>query len=323
MRVLTSLIAQQIERFLEHKRGLDFAYRNEEWLLGKLDRVVAGGDPSIAVLDEPLVRRFVADGTRGSRQHRLTLVRQLARFLLVEEPRTFVPPRRFLGVGRQRPVVRVLSRQEATRLLNAFDQLTDSSSYPHRGIIHGMLLRILLLTGLRRGEALALKVADVDLDADVLLVRQGKFGKSRFVPVAEDLAERLRGYGELVRPDIADRHSDAPFFPGADGCRPCGAACLRRSFRRALEMAGIAYGGRGEGPRLHDLRHTFAVLRLLIWYEQGADLSAKLPLLATYLGHVGLSSSQVYLHMTGDLVGEVTRRFEDRFGDIITAGVAT
>jgi len=72
----------------------------------------------------------------------------------------------------------------------------------------------------------------------------------------------------------------------------------------------------------HDLRHTFAVLRLLAWYEQGADLSAKLPLLATYLGHVGLATSQVYLHMTLDLVGEVVRRFEARFGSIITAEVA-
>ena len=81
------------------------------------------------------------------------------------------------------------------------------------------------------------------------------------------------------------------------------------------------HGGRGEGPRLHDLRHSFAVFRLLSWYEQGVDLRAKLPFLATYLGHVGLETSQVYLHMTRDLVGEVTRRLEARFGDIITARV--
>ncbi len=323
MRALICPMAEQIECFLAHKRRLGFTYRNEEWLLGEFDRVAATVDLPGEVLDETLVRRFVTDGTRDSRQHRLTLVRQLARFLAVTDPRTFVPHKRFLGVRRQRPVVRVLSRKEAGRLLNAFDQLTDSSRYLHRGIIHGMLLRVLLLTGLRRGEAIALTVADVDLGEAILSVRQGKFGKSRFVPVAGDLAERLRRYMDLVRPSITDRRSDAPFFPGPNGSCPCTTTSLRDSFHRALEAAGISYGGRGNGPRLHDLRHTFAVLRLLAWYEQGDDLSAKLPMLATYLGHIGLSSTQVYLHMTRDLVGEVTSRFEDRFGNIITADVAT
>ena len=101
-----------------------------------------------------------------------------------------------------------------------------------------------------------------------------------------------------------------------------GRASLYDSFRRTLVSSSIAHGGRGEGPRLHDLRHGFAVLRLLVWYEQGEDLSAKLPLLATYLGHIGLVSSQVYLHMTNDLVGEVTRRYEARFGDLVTAEVS-
>src|SRR5881397_962324 len=111
-----------------------------------------------------MIRRFLADGTRASRSHRLTLVRQLARFLAIEEPRTFVPPKRFLGIRRQKPVIRVLSRDEAGRFLMACCALTDSPQYPYRGLIHGTLLQLLLVTGLRRGEALALKVSDMHLD---------------------------------------------------------------------------------------------------------------------------------------------------------------
>jgi integrase len=319
MSPFVSRMAPHLQRFLGHKRALGFAYRNEEWLLGQLDRWAATDDLPDAVLDEALVRRFVADATRGSRSHRLTLVRQLARFLAVEEPRTFVPPRRFLGVRRQHPVIRVLSREEASRFLDACNALTDSPAYPHRGLIHGAALRTLLLTGLRRGEALALAVQDVDLDAGVISIRRGKFGKSRFVPVAPDIAQSLETFRDDLGTRVPLRGPSDAFFPGPDGYRPCSPTSLYHSFRQVLRIAGIVHGGRGEGPRLHELRHTFAVLRLLTWYEEGADLQAKLPLLATYLGHVGLVTSQVYLHMTRDLAGEVVRRCLARFGDLITA----
>lgn len=320
MTTFQSPLAPQLDRFLAHKRSLGFAYRNEGWLLGEIDRLAAG-EPASAIVDEPLVRRFVTEGTRGSRSHRLTLVRQLARFLAIEEPRTFVPPRRFLGVRRRSPALRVLSREEVGRLLEACDALAESARYPRRPLIHGTALRTLLLTGMRRGEVLGLKLRDVDLDAGMLFVRSGKFGKSRYVPLAADLAESLRVYHDGLSARLPTRGPDDAFFPGPDGHRACRPAGLYWSFREALDLAGIAHGGRGEGPRLHDARHAFAVLRLLAWYEQGADLRAKLPLLATYLGHLGIESSQVYLHMTRDLVGEVTRRLEDRFGNIITVEV--
>lgn len=320
MSTFTSSLAPHLSRFLAHKRALGFVYGNEAWLLGELDRL-APNDSGKAILDEPLVRRFVTEGPRGSRSHRLTLVRQLARFLAIEEPRTFVPPRRFLGVRRNRPAVRVLSREEAGRFLTACGSLTDSARYPHRGLIHGAALRTLLLTGMRRGEALGLTDHDVDLDVGVLSIRNGKFGKSRYVPIADDLVETLRAYQAKLSEYVPTRGEHVPFFPGPDGHRVCRPAGLYWSFREVIDHIGIPHRGRGEGPRLHDLRHTFAVLRLLTWYEQDADLQAKLPLLATYLGHIGVATCQVYLHMTRDLVGEVTRRFEERFGDIITAEV--
>ena len=109
---------------------------------------------------------------------------------------------------------------------------------------------------------------------------------------------------------LPHRTPDEPFFPGRDGHTRCKADNLYWSFRRAIEIAGIPHRGRSAGPRLHDLRHTFAVLRLLRWFEEGADLSAKLPYLATYLGHVNPTCTYWYLTAVPELLAITGRRFE-------------
>jgi integrase len=307
--------ASEIERFLTHKRTVGLAYRREESFLKELGCLACSRREGI--LSEELVREYLSRWSDAGRPNRLTVVRVLARFLAIDEPRTFIPPPRFIGIRRRQPVVRVFSREEAGRFLAACDVLPEVRAYPI-GLVHGIALRTLLLTGLRRGELLALRDEDVDLSKAVLTVRCGKFGKSRSVPLASDLVQRLRAYREAVSRAIAPPRPTSAFFPRPQGQQPIACNTLYRSFRRTLELAGIRHLGRGQGPRLHDVRHSFAVLRLLRWYETGADLSVKLPLLATYLGHIGLASSQVYLHLTEDFASELTRLQLDRFGDLIT-----
>jgi integrase len=315
MNALTSPFAPHIERLLAHKRALGIAYARERRFLAEFERLTVGC--SDAVLSEELVRQYLTGRTDGGRPNRLTVIRALAMFLSLEEPRTFVPPPRFLGIRKCRPAIRALSRDEAARFLLACDALPETTACP-RAMLRGTALRMLLLTGLRRGEVLALQDQDVDLHEHVLTVRDGKFGKSRFVPIASDLSSRLQDCRDALVAYVGVRHPQDAFFPGRDGRRPLKEQTLYRSFRQVLELAGIHHLGRGRGPRLHDLRHSFAVLRLLSWYEAGANLRAKLPLLATYLGHVGLSSTQDYLHLTEDLAGQVVARQRAAFGDLIT-----
>lgn len=315
MTARTSHFATPITRLLAHKRSLGVTYHRERAFLAEFERLTVGWPT--AVLSETLVRTYLAEYTDGGRPHRLTVMRALARFLVLEEPRTFVPPSRFLGIRRRRPAIRVLSLEEAGRFLLACDALAETLAWT-RGLVRGTALRVLLLTGLRRGEVLALHDRDVDLPEQVITVRCGKFGKPRFVPVSPDLADRLRTCRETLRRHVGDRHPEDAFFPRADGRQPLRPKTLYKAFRDVLTLARIPHLGRGRGPRLHDVRHSFAVLRLLSWYEAGADLHVKLPLLATYLGHVGLASSQHYLHMTEDLVGEVIELQRTAFGDIIT-----
>ena len=315
MTASTSPFASHIARLLAHKRALGMAYHREQWFLAEFERATTKWPA--CVLSEAVVRMYLSEKTDGGRPHRLTVVRALARFLVLEEPRTFVPPPRFLGIRRRRPPTRILSREEASRFLLACDALPDVTRFP-RGLVYGTALRVLLLTGLRQGELISLQDQDVDLVEGVVSVRCGKFGKSRLVPLSPDLADRFRTCRERLAAHVAERHPGDAFFPRADGHRAMSPKTLYQIFREVLELAQIPHLGRGRGPRPHDCRHSFAVFRLLSWYEAGADLRVKLPLLATYLGHVGLASTQDYLHMTEDLIGEVTKRQRAVFGDLIT-----
>jgi integrase len=301
---------------LAHQHALGLGYHREKQFLAEFERATIGWPDG--VLSEAVVRMYLSGRPDGARPNRLSVMRALARFLVHEEPRTFVPPSRFLAIRRTRPAIRVLSREEAGRFLVACDALPDTVAFL-RGFVLGTALRVLLLTGLRRGELLALQDRDVDLIEGVITVRCGKFGKSRLVALSPDLVHRLGTCRITLAACVADRQLEDAFFPRTDGHRPMKPKRLYKAFRKVLALAQIPHLGRGRGPRLHDLRHAFAVLRLLSWYESGADLAVKLPLLATYLGHVELASSQHYLHMTEDLIGEVIKRQRAVFGDLITA----
>jgi site-specific recombinase XerD len=203
----------------------------------------------------------------------------------------------------------IYSREEIGCLLEA-----ASSCQRPLHVIEPVTLRTIVLllygAGLRVGEALALNLADVDLAQAVLTVRQSKFFKSRLVPLGAQLADALATYFKwrLATHPLADKES--PFFVK----RTCGrvvGVTLQQAFKRLREHTGIhrTDGGRYQ-PRLHDLRHSFAVHRLIAWYRQGADVQRLLPHLSVYLGHVHLAGTQVYLTMTPELLGEASARFE-------------
>jgi integrase/recombinase XerD len=317
----TSPLKDGLERFLQFKRAAGCRYQDEARALGCLDRFLdgylAGKDPVITL---EVVRAYVAQAAQRSdktREHRLSLIRELCRFLAVEDPRTAIPPRNFLKIPRRPYVQRILTREEGKRFLAACASFPRARCSPLRGVVHGTALTLLYVTGLRLGEALRLTVGDVDLSRGLLQVRQTKFGKSRLVPISSDMMQRLQECASLVEQRLGSRPSTALCFAGPTG-KPVSPNALRASFRDVLARAAIAPAGAGRRPRLHDLRGTFAVHRLLRWYEQDADLEAKLPLLVTYLGHVSLRSSQRYLQLAKDLLGEVTRRHQAHFGHLIT-----
>lgn len=171
------------------------------------------------------------------------------------------------------------------------------------------MLLLLYGTGLRRGEALRLSVADVDLTNALLTIRDTKFFKSRLVPISSDLTRVLSDY---ARWRAATHPSAEPtlFFVGRHD-KPLHHWKLQDAFERLREHAGVRRtdGGRYQ-PRLHDLRHTFAVHRLTEWYRQGADVQRLVYHLSVYLGHARLVHTQAYLTMTPELLQQAGASFE-------------
>jgi integrase len=316
-----SPLATALDRFLDGKRAAGYHYRDEARALGVLDRFLAERlPPDDPVITMATIRTFVArrgNESETTREHRLSLIRELCRFLALEEPRTALPGPRFLGIHRRPFVARVLSHAEGCRFLDACDRLTSRHGSPLRGPVLGSALIVLYLAGLRAGEVIHLTEADVDVAAGVLRVRDTKFGKSRLVPIAADVVARLQRCHRLVVGRLGERGPEAPFFPTRAGC-PYSTSALRDAFHRVIADAGIPRRVGGRSLRLHDLRHSFAVLRLTLWYRQRVNLQALLPVLASYMGHVGLASTQRYLQLTEDVLDEIIRRHHARFGHLVT-----
>lgn len=198
----------------------------------------------------------------------------------------------------------IYTREELRRLLQMVE------SHPRSTTLEPATLRTMILVyygaGLRRREAINLTRADVDLNKSILTIRNTKFGKSRLVPVGPQLNRALVQY-DRTRPKR--RPADALFFTTVEG-GPVARTTLANHFRIVCDRAGIQRTDTREQPRIHDLRHTFAVHRLTSWYQRGADVQRLLHHLSVYLGHVHLRHTQVYLSMTPELLREASQRFE-------------
>jgi integrase/recombinase XerD len=211
------------------------------------------------------------------------------------------PPERFVPY--------IYTRDELRRLFNS----TASYRKDHRKLEPHTLRAILVLlygAGLRVSEAVALTLGDVDLPNAVITIRDTKFNKTRIVPLGSDLRQVLTQY--LTRRNEAGhaQSKSAPFFVMRRGGR-VSVQLVQQTFKRLRQYLGIKRtDGARYQPRLHDMRHSHAVHRLTSWYQEGADVQKLLPHLATYLGHVKLEATQVYLTMTPELLHEASVRFE-------------
>lgn len=209
----------------------------------------------------------------------------------------------------------VYSRDELRRLLAAVDGCRQQAVQLQADTFRTLLL-LLYGAGLRRGEALRLTRADVDLAGALLTVRETKFYKSRLVPLGSHLTEVLTQYATRWLPAAAD---DSPFLANRDGT-PLARSTVNHVFGAVRQAAGLQSPvGAPRRPRLHDLRHSFAVHRLTSWYREGKNVHRLLPLLATYLGHTDIAGTTVYLSMTPELLHEASLRFE-RYAQTATGG---
>jgi site-specific recombinase XerD len=299
-------LQQLIEQYITHRRSLGEDQGSNGCSLRAFGRVI-GAEADIADVCGEQVDAFLA-GTGPITLNWHIKHSVLRAFYHYAVSRGYVATAPLPAMIPKRPppfAPYIFSHEDLRRLLQAVD------SDPRRpGCLEPVTMRTILLllygAGLRVREAVDLNRADVDLGGSLLTVHHSKFGKTRLIPFGPQLGSALALYA--TRPRLAT--ADAPFFTTRAGIR-VKADTLQHNYRLLCERAGVcrADGARYQ-PRLHDLRHTFAVHRLTSWYRQGADVQRLLPQLSVYLGHVHIRATQVYLSMTPELLQEANIRFE-------------
>ncbi len=232
---------------------------------------------------------------------RMTAVRGFARYLAGVDPATEVPPLGLLPLQARWRGPFVFSPDDIDLIMNRMRGFTP----PLRAATYVTLIGLLAATGLRIGEAIKLDRTDIDWSSGVLLIRESKFGKSRLVPMTESTLQALADYAGL-RDQLQRRVRQPSFFTSRTRHRLC-YQVVSAAFRAVIDDSGIGADA-PRRPRLHDVRHTFAVRTLLGWYRSGEDVQAKIPALSTYLGHREPGSTYWYLSAVPELLAYAAAR---------------
>ncbi len=309
-----SLLAQQIKQYLATKRALGCKFDTEDRSLRLFDRWLVeqnindSDDITAAVLDQFLASRD-RDNPR-SYNHLLGVIRRLYEWLIdqqiiVTSPLMSLPKRET-----RRPQPFIFESSLIRQLLQLADQLPDNPRSPLRGPTYVIIFALLAGLGLRISEVARLQYGDVDLERDILLIRDTKFSKTRQLPFGPRLHQRLRDY-------LAQRETygypvtgNAPLFSW-NGKHSISTNTIRNVFRdRLLPKLSYAVAPGTAHPCVHSLRHSFAVRTLLRWYRDDLNPANRLHHLSTFMGHVNPKSTAVYLTITSDLLQQANHRFE-------------
>ena len=296
-----------IDKYLQLRRSLGFILRGAEYCLNKFDLYLSQYFPNAETVTKPMVVGYLqtCNVQAATLYIRFVQLRQFCRFLFQVNPNTYVPEPRLLQQGPTVRLPHIYTAEEAMELIKLAQALPPKKSL--RPQTYGTLLSLLWVSGLRIGEALRLNLEDVNTDDAVLHIRESKFFKSRLVPLAFSSAAALETYKRLRAKHGFDQRPGAPFFIN-EHARRCSYSMVSITFKALIRQLGIKTV-QGKDPRLHDFRHTFATRYLNEVYQKGKDPNSALPLLATYLGHVHINHSQVYLHPGADLLGTAGQKF--------------
>jgi integrase/recombinase XerD len=313
LETFTSPIGPLLTRYLALKRALGRRAVSMAYILRYLDRFL------VSCHAADLTREtFTAWGESMASLHpttrraRLRIVYHFCLFRRREDPHSFVPDPTQFPPQAPRPLPYIFSEADIVRLLAATEGLTPHKASPLRREVARISIVVLYTTGLRRGELVRLALSDYEVTDRVLHVRQSKFDKSRLVPLSADAAMELDRYLTARRKLGAPYDGDTPLLVHNHGGRFRGytGEGLGHSLRQVLRAAGIRTS-RGQAPRIHDLRFTFAAQALLRWYRAGVDVQTRLPALATYLGHASVVSTQYYLTFLKATAEAASERFHN------------
>lgn len=315
-------LQQRIDDYLAERRRLGFELRSRDTLLAGFARYVVSRHHR-----GPLTADLMVDWARQDKWHRATpstwaarlaRVRHFARYLKQFEPDTEVPEELAFGPEPGRVAPHIFHEDEIVELLAAARRLGPHGSI--RPATYETLFGLMASTGLRVSEAIHLRDIDVDLKHGMLTIRQTKFAKTRQLPMHPSTVAALARYRQQRARHISAR-ADMTFLISSRGRRlgqPLGDRQAHRVFNALGDSLGWVNRGAHATPRLHDLRHTFAVRRMMLWHADGTDIDQMMLALSTYMGHAEIFYTYWYLTAVPELMALAAGKFErfaDRSGD--------
>jgi integrase len=309
------IFADTCKAFIAYKRATGLKYASEAKIMSRFSRFADEFGQTENVLSKPLVLAWIEKRpgeAEKSREHRHSTILQFAAYLVNHGHHAYIAPKiRYKGSRHFTPYI--FTHNEIARIFENTDNIPLRSVSPYIHKVLPTLIRMLYGCGLRVSEALSLTNADVDLERGILTIKHAKFDQDRLVPMDESLIEVCRNY----RAGMVLTNGDY-FFPARDHSQIAPLTIYNR-FREILCKSGIPYNGKGSGPRLHDLRHTFSVHTLQKWISDGNDIYCMLPLLSAYLGHEQTASTGRYLRLTAEVYPEIVETISQNCGFVIPA----
>ena len=300
-------LARHVEDYLRLRRALGFKLRREGEVLPQLVAYIESSGSATLTVELAVAWARLPKGVQPiTWAHRLSAARGFATYLKTIDPKTEVPPPDVLATSARRPTPYLWSDTDIRRLLEAARRIQP----PLRAATHEAIFGLLAVADLRVGEAIGLQRDDADLGEGLLTIREAKFGRSRLVPLHPSATEALRSYA-ACRDRLCPTPKSKAFFISSDGT-----AKLAGGVRKTFIQITTALGMRTVSvrPRLHELRHSFAVDALVKWYRSGDYIEKHMAVLSTYLGHVNPAGTYWYLSASPELMELAAARLDGRFG---------
>jgi len=308
-----SVLAAYIKGFIHMKEASGCNFLRGKWILFEIDRFFQENNILEPVITRELVRKWRKTKVNDSPvtiYSKYSIISQLARYMSRQGRECFIP--RLPGFGSSKwnftPYIFIHKQIDQlfcrSNLLRMYDRHMSNTMFSVPAV-----LRLIYSTGLRVSEALSIKNADIKFDQRHILIRKTKNGCERIVPINDGLREVLQQYANY-RDKIPVRHVSSPnsfFFIKSDGSY-CNAQSIYTWFRRLLAECSIPYVGNHHGPRVHDLRHTFAVHAFVQMAHNGMDLYSSLPIISACLGHKSLSATEQYVRLTSEMYPELVEQ---------------
>lgn len=309
-----SALAAEITGFLEHQRALGKRFLNEERALRLFDQYLVDEKiGTVTAITPAVVDAFLASRPRSrprSYNHLLSVVGRLFKWLVRQQRLTQSPVQTQPRHATALQVTFLFDRTQAEQLLKAAAELPDNNNGRNRGRIYFLIFALMYGLGLRVGEVARLCRQDVDLERNLLVIRETKFLKSRLVPFGPKLGARLREYLQQQAEGVDSLPPTTPLFSfGPDRSKAINPGTISQIFHALWPKLGLKVPAGSAAPRLHCLRHSFAVGTLLRWYRAGINPQQRLWDLSTFMGHVHPASTAVYLTITAELLEEANQRF--------------